>query len=147
MKSALIILSIFSSVVVFGQSKNVNFVMVLAASKNLQTTVFGTKDSATLEKLFAKKLTYGHSGGKVETREEAIHGIANNKSIYSDTSLKAYDIRFINKDVAVVRYEMRETETKAGAAPAPLNLGILLVWVKEKGQWKLTGRQAVKLAN
>jgi hypothetical protein len=27
----------------------------------------------------------------------------------------------------------------------PLNLGLMLVWVKEKGKWRLFGRQAVGL--
>ena len=116
---------------------------VLANSKLLNNTVFGTKDSATLNELFAKTLTYGHSGGSIQTRAEAIHGISINRSSYTDTSLKSYNI-LMGDDVAIVRYQFHETETKEGK-PAPLNLGIMLVWVKEKGKWKLFGRQAVKL--
>ncbi|HSU28302.1 MAG TPA: nuclear transport factor 2 family protein [Chitinophagaceae bacterium] len=116
---------------------------ILSNSRLLNNTVFGTKDSATLEGLFAKELTYGHSGGSIQTRAEAIHGISNNKSTYTDTSLKSYSI-IMGDDVAIVRYQFHETETKEGK-PAPLNLGIMLVWVKERGKWKLFGRQAVKL--
>ena len=98
----------------------------------------------TLEDLFAKTATYGHSGGRVETREEAIRNIKSNKSSYTDTSFKSYNLLF-NDDVAIVRYVMRETETNSEGRVAPLNLSIMLVWVKEKGKWKLFGRQAVRL--
>lgn len=116
---------------------------VIARSRLLNNTVFGTKDSLALEDLFAKNATYGHSGGNVQTREEAIRSISHNTSKYSDTSTKKYDV-IMKDDVAIVRYTFRETETKEGK-PSPLNLGIMLVWVKEKDKWKLFGRQAVKL--
>src|SRR6266498_5485542 len=48
----------------------------------LSHSVFGTKDSMTLEDLFAKTLTYGHSHGNLQTREQAITGISHNQSIY-----------------------------------------------------------------
>jgi hypothetical protein len=127
--------------VALGQSKKE--ADVLARSRLLNNTVFGTKDSLTLEDLFAKNATYGHSGGNVQTREEAIRSISHNTSSYTDTSAKKYDV-IMKDDVAIVRYVFRETETREGK-PSPLNLGIMLVWVKEKDKWKLFGRQAVKL--
>src|ERR1700736_5276747 len=60
---------------------------VIERTQLLSRTVFGTKDSLTLDDLFAKTATYGHSGGKVQTREEAISGIYHNQSVYTDTSL------------------------------------------------------------
>jgi hypothetical protein len=127
---------------VFGQSRQE--IEILGNSRLLHKTVFGTKDSATLEGLFASTLTYGHSSGKVQNRQEAIAGITHNKSVYTDSSLKAYNV-LINGNVATVRYEMRETETNGEGKASPLKLGIMLVWVQEKGKWKLFGRQAVKL--
>lgn len=142
MKYGLLLILIFTSLVVFGQSRKE--IDLLARNRLLQKTVFGTKDSITLEDLFAKTTSYGHSNGKIETREDAIRNISNNKSSYTDTSLKKYNVIF-NDDVAIVRYVMRETETNIEGKVAPLNLSIMLVWVKEKGKWKLFGRQAVRL--
>jgi hypothetical protein len=142
MKYVLLLILIFTGLVVFSQSRKE--IDVLARNRLLQKTVFGTKDSITLEDLFAKTATYGHSNGKIETREEAIRNISNNKSSYTDTSLKNYNIIF-NDDVAIVRYVMRETETNIEGKATPLNLSIMLVWVEEKGKWKLFGRQAVRL--
>ena len=127
----------------FGQSKKEIEVMI--RTKLLSETVFGTKDSLTLEDLFAQTLTYGHSGGKLESRVDAIRNIVHNKSVYSDIQpLSPYEV-WLNDDVAIVRHKFTATETKEDGKTTPLNLSIMLVWVKEKGKWKLFGRQAVKL--
>lgn len=110
----------------------------------LSQTVFGTKDSLALQDLFAKKASYGHSSGKVETREEAIAAISKNKSVYVDTAISNMSV-VINDDVAIVRHLFKAAEKKADGAVAPLNLAMMLVWVKEKGKWRLAGRQAVKV--
>ncbi len=107
-------------------------------------TVFGTKDSLTVEDLFARKATYGHSGGKIETRQEAIAAIVQNKAFYTDTSLSNVAV-VLNGDVAVVRSVFKAKQNNPDGNAAPLNLHIMLVSVKEKGKWRLMGRQAVKL--
>ncbi|RYZ30935.1 MAG: nuclear transport factor 2 family protein [Chitinophagaceae bacterium] len=111
----------------------------------LSHTVFGSKDSLILEDLFAKKSSYGHSGGKVETREEAVQNISKNKSIYKDTAVSNITV-VINDDVAIVRHLFKANENKVDGTVTPLNFTMMLVWVKEKGKWRLAGRQAVKLS-
>src|SRR3954465_3613425 len=76
----------------------------------LSHTVFGSKDSLTLEDLFAKKATYGHSHGNLQTRQEAIAGISHNRSQYTDTSLKIISV-LIGDDVAIVRHLFKAIET------------------------------------
>ena len=112
----------------------------------LSHTIFGTKDSLTLEDLFAKKASYGHSGGKVETREEAIAAISKNRSVYADTAVSNIKV-VINNDVAIVRHLFKANEKKTDGSVTPLNFTMMLVWVKEKGKWRLMGRQAVKLSS
>jgi ketosteroid isomerase-like protein len=111
----------------------------------LSHTIFGTKDSLALEDLFAKEATYGHSGGKVETRKEAIAAISKNRSVYTDTSITDMKIIF-EDDVALVRYHFLADETNKDGKLTKLNFNMLLVWVKQKGKWRLMGRQAVKLS-
>ncbi len=60
---------------------------VIARAYLLSHTVFGTKDSSTLEDLFAKTATYGHSHGKIQNRQEAIDGATHNQSFYTDTAV------------------------------------------------------------
>jgi ketosteroid isomerase-like protein len=137
--SILVVLSCFG----FAQSKKEQ--AVIERTYLLSHTVFGTKDSLTLEDLFAKTATYGHSGGKVETREEAIKNISKNKSIYKDTAVSNIKV-LIDDDVAIVRYLFKANENKTDGSVTPLNFSMMLVWVKEKGRWRLMGRQAVKLS-
>ena len=110
----------------------------------LSHTVFGTKDSMTLEDLFAKKATYGHSHGNLQTREQAVAGISKNKSKYTDTSVSIIQV-IIEDDVAIVRHLFKAKENKADGTVTPLNFTMMLVWVKEKKKWRLMGRQAVAL--
>jgi hypothetical protein len=110
----------------------------------LSHTVFGTKDSLTLEKLFAKTATYGHSGGKLQTRKEAIDGASSNKSTYSDTAVSNISLIF-SGNTSIVRYLFVANEHTADGKVVPLHFSMMLVWVKENGDWKLMGRQAVKL--
>lgn len=142
MKSCLAIICFFACTAVQAQSKQMT--QALANTKLLEQTVFGTKDSATLEKLFGSTLTYIHSSGKVESREEAIHGIIHNKSVYvkADTLIN-YDVKTY-ADSTVVKHLFKATEKKADGSESKLNLYIALVWMKEKGKWKLFRREATK---
>jgi ketosteroid isomerase-like protein len=111
----------------------------------LSHTVFGTKDSMTLEDLFASTATYGHSHGKLQTRREAIDGISHNQSTYSDTALSNIQVIFGDDDVAIVRHLFKANEHTRDGKIVPLNFSMMLVWIKEKKKWRLFGRQAVGL--
>jgi hypothetical protein len=110
----------------------------------LSHTVFGSKDSLTLEDLFAKKATYGHSHGNLQTRQQAIAGISKNKSVYADTALSNIQI-IMDDDVAIVRHLFKANEIKPDKSVTPLNFSMMLVWIREKGKWRLMGRQAVSI--
>lgn len=110
----------------------------------LSHTVFGTKDSLTLEKLFASTATYGHSHGKLQTRREAIDGISHNLSHYSDTAVSNISVIFAG-GAAIVRHLFKGIEHTKDGKDVPLNFSMMLVWVKEKNTWKLFGRQAVSI--
>jgi hypothetical protein len=110
----------------------------------LSHTIFGTKDSLTLEKLAAKTVSYGHSHGNLQTREEMIKGVARNQSNYTDTAVSNIKI-FIQDKTAIVRYLFKAKENKKDGTVTDLDFSMMLVWIKEKGQWKLMGRQAVSV--
>ena len=131
-----------SSLVVFAQSKDEQ--ELIKRTYLLSHTVFGTKDSMTLEDLFAKTATYGHSHGNLQTREEAIAGISRNKSNYTDTAVTILKV-LVNGNTAIVRHLFKAKENKADGTVTPLNFTMMLVWVKEKGKWRLFGRQAVSV--
>jgi hypothetical protein len=126
----------------FGQSKKER--QLIERTYLLSHTVFGSKDSLTLEDLFAKKASYGHSGGNIQTRQEAVAGISRNRSKYIDTAVSNIKV-IIEDDVAIVRHLFKALEVKPDGTSSQLNFSMMLVWVKEKGKWRLMGRQAVKI--
>jgi ketosteroid isomerase-like protein len=143
MKKLFILALITISIVSNAQSKKEK--EVIERTYLLSHTIFGTKDSLTLEDLFAKKATYGHSHGNLQTREEAIKGASKNKSYYTDTAVTILKV-IIDDDVAIVRHLFKANEHKADGTVTPLNFTMMLVWVKEKGKWRLMGRQAVSVS-
>lgn len=110
----------------------------------LSRTVFGTKDTVTLGKLLAKTVSYGHSHGNVETRNEMIKGVARNQTKYTDTLVSNLKV-FVEDKTAIVRYVFKAKENKKDGSVSDLSLGIMLVWAKDKKEWKLMGRQAVRV--
>lgn len=142
MKNALIILFVCLGLNAIGQSKEER--KVLAASMQFQSTVFGTKDSLVLQRLFASNVQYVHSSGKSENREEAIRGIARNKSVYvEDLKPRPYTLSH-RGDTILVNNVFKAVENKADGSKVDLNLSIDLYWIKEGKQWKLTKRVATK---
>ena len=142
MKYCLVIL--LSVISVFANAQSKETAQVLARTKLLEQTVFGTKDSLTLEGLFAKSMTYGHSSGKIETREEAIKNIVKNKSVYTEPITADYDTKN-NGDSIVTTHVFKSMETKADGTQSILNISIELVWAKEQKKWKVFRRQATKI--
>ena len=138
---ALILLtSVFFSAA--AQSKKVR--QVLSNTEIIIHTIFGTKDSITLEKYFAKDLVYEHSSGKVENRQQAISGIIHNQSKYEEDILPT-PVSVVEKgDSVVTKKVFKAAEKKADGTTGQLNITIELTWIKENGDWKLIRRKATK---
>ena len=139
------VLTILFSLFLLGASaQSKEEVRVMAQARALNEAVFGKRDSAFLARVFATGLTYGHSGGKLESREQALDGIVHNKSKYTDVALGPTTVAIEGK-TAVTRYLMTGNEHKADGTVVPLKLHIVLTWAKVKKDWKLLARQAVKM--
>lgn len=100
-------------------------------------------ERAALEAIASDSLSYGHSGGNVQNKAEFVEGIASGKSDFVTIDLSEQTVSVVN-NVAVVRHVLTAT-TNDGGKPGNVKIKILLVWVKEKGKWKMLARQAVKL--
>ncbi len=110
----------------------------------LHNQVFGTKDSVLINALLSDQLKYGHSGGNIEDRQTMVHKASTSPTIYQNVNNQLLNIHFWG-NTAMVRLELTATSIDNGVA-TPLHLGILQVWGKQKGQWYLLERQAVKIA-
>ncbi|MBL0358180.1 MAG: nuclear transport factor 2 family protein [Chitinophagaceae bacterium] len=99
-------------------------------------------DSAALARLTAAELSYGHSSGHTDTRQEFINKIVSGKSDFVTIEFTEQTITVVN-NTAIVRHKLNAT-TNDNGKPGEVHLHVLLVWQKQHGSWKLLARQAVK---
>lgn len=97
-----------------------------------------------LKRLTSMDLSYGHSSGLMENQTQFIEALVSGKSDFKSIALSDQSVVLTGKNIALVRHKLKGETLTAGAVGA-LNLGVLLVWTKEKGEWKLLARQAFKL--
>jgi len=116
---------------------------VTAAVEHLKKAMIDG-DKTGLQNITADQLSYGHSSGKVEDKATFVENIVSGKSDFVTINLTNQTIA-ISGDVAIVRHALFAT-TNDNGNPGNVNLNILLIWQKQKGQWKLLARQAVKIA-
>lgn len=100
-------------------------------------------DSLALDKLILNNLSYGHSSGKVQTKQEFMHSLLSAESDFLEIDLTDQTVTIQNK-TALVRHTL-SAKTNDKNVPGNVKLFILLIWSKEKAGWKLLGRQAVKV--
>ena len=129
------------SVASFAQSKEVT--AVSNAVEKLRKAMISC-NRAELEACASDSLSYGHSGGLVENKAEFIEHIASGKSFFVTIDLSEQTLS-VKQNTAVVRHTLSAT-TNDGGKPGTVKIKVLLVFEKEKGQWKLLARQAVKPA-
>lgn len=99
-------------------------------------------DREALLALSAPQLSYGHSSGAMEDQAAFVEKIASGKSDFVTMDLREQTIT-ISGDTALVRHNLK-ADIKDGGVPNTIELGILLVWQKQAGDWKLLARQAFK---
>ena len=100
-------------------------------------------DRRALETLTSDALSYGHSSGRVETKEQFIDVIANKKTIYKAIDLSDQSIA-VTDDEAIVRHIFSGQVESGGQASSP-KIGVLQVWRKQGDRWQLLARQAYRI--
>lgn len=114
---------------------------VMAAVERLKEAMISGNRTA-LEEITDDKLSYGHSSGHIDNKTEFIEKLASGKSDFVTIELKDQAISISGK-TAIVRHQLNAA-TNDNGKPGEVHLLVLLVWQKQKGQWKLLARQAVK---
>jgi ketosteroid isomerase-like protein len=136
---ALLVVLFASLQLVSAQNKKV---AAVEKSINRLTAAMISGDRAALNESVSDNLSYGHSGGHVEGKEEFVEKLASGKSDFVTINITEQSISVYGK-TAIVRHNL-EAQTNDGGKPANVKLKILLVFAKENGDWKLLARQAVK---
>ena len=138
--SLFIITCFLFSTVIMAQSKEEK--EVAAVVENLRKAMVDA-DKTALDNLTAADLSYGHSSGTMEDKSTFVGSLVSAKYDFVTIALTDQTIKIVN-DVAIVRHKLK-AETNDGGKPGAANIGILLIWQKQKGAWKLLARQAFKL--
>ena len=99
-------------------------------------------DKAKLEALVADQLSYGHSAGRLETKKEFVDVIAGKKTTYKSITLNEPTVTVVGNNAIARHVFVVETETDG--KPAQAKVGVMQVWVKDGGAWKLLARQAFR---
>src|SRR6476469_5489677 len=125
----------------------------LSAQSNEEAAVLQAVDALTkamldadrgrLEELVADQLSYGHSSGVIQSKAQFVDAIINKEPVYKAISLTEPSTAIASNN-AIVRHKATVDYENAGKA-ASANIGVLQVWTKQDGRWKLLARQAFKL--
>ena len=100
-------------------------------------------DRASLAQVTSDQVSYGHSDGRVETKEQFIAGVMNRKQVVK--SLTFPDLKLsVAGDAAIVRHIFLSESDLDGKATTT-RIGALQVWQKQGGTWKLLARQGFRL--
>jgi hypothetical protein len=99
-------------------------------------------DKAQLDMLVADQLSYGHSGGVIQTKAEFVDVIASKKTVYKSIVLSGQTVA-VAGNAAIVRHAWA-SESESGGKSTLSKIGVLQVWQKQGASWKLLARQAFK---
>ena len=116
----------------------------IALRMNELSSAIISADKARLEALAWPELSYGHSGGRIEDRQQYVDALVSRKSIISKIDLSRTTTTMVGSDLALVRGHM-DLIVESTGKPVPTPLEFLMVWQKRGGEWRLLARLAYKI--
>ena len=116
-----------------------------ALAQSIETLREGVlkQDKAKLDQLAASQISYGHSDGRVETKEQFINGVMNRKPVQKSLAFPELKV-FVVGNTAVARH-IYLGESELDGKLTSTRIGALQIWQKQGGSWKLLARQGFKL--
>jgi ketosteroid isomerase-like protein len=100
-------------------------------------------DAKGLDAASAPELSYSHSDGHIEDKATFVANASNGRTKWLSLVFNDTTVRVVG-DAAIVRYKF-VGENQTGDKKNQVNLGILMVWQKQQGEWKLLARCSTKL--
>jgi ketosteroid isomerase-like protein len=100
-------------------------------------------DRSKLEQVTATQVSYGHSDGRTETKEQFIHGVMTRKQTVKSLDFPELKMAVVG-NAAIVRHIYLSQSELDGKATTT-RIGALQVWQKQDGGWKLLARQGFRL--
>ena len=101
------------------------------------------KDRGKLEQVTAAQISYGHSDGRVETKEQFVHAVMTRKQTVKSLAFPELKVSVVG-NAAVARH-IYLSESELDGKTTNTRIGALQVWQKQDGGWKLLARQGFRL--
>ena len=140
MRFFITILLFFISLIVIAQFDSIG---LKEAIRKLDRALI-EKDSLVLAAILHKDVSYGHSNGWVQTKEDLWNDFVSGKLKYKKIENSSMTITAINNDWATVRTNT-SAEGTVNDKGFNLTLHVLQVWMKTNNGWQLMARQSAKL--
>jgi ketosteroid isomerase-like protein len=132
-------IAVFLCTAALGQSKDET--AVANAVESLRKAMIDPTKEA-LDKLAADELSYGHSSGKLEDKAAFMDALLAKRSDFVSIDLTEQTIK-VAGNTAIVRHTL-SASTNDNGNPGTVKIGVMLVWQKQKNDWKLLARQAFR---
>ena len=116
---------------------------VAAAVESLTQAMIAV-DRPKLEALTSPALSYGHSAGRIENKAQFIANLESRANAFRRIDLSEQTIG-ITSDEAIVRHLFTGETADPTGKVTPVRIGVLQVWTKDGGSWRLLARQAYRL--
>ena len=115
---------------------------VTAAVETLRQGIFAA-DKAKLAQVAADQISYGHSDGRAETKDQFINGVLNRKQTVKSLAFPELKVSVVGNNAIARHIYLSESELEGKATTT--RIGALQVWQKQDGAWKLLARQGFRL--
>lgn len=102
------------------------------------------KNTVSINQQTDKALTYGHSNGWIETKEDMIKNLETGFISYASIAEDSIKIE-MNGNMASARFNASITAAFKGKEMLTYQLRVLEVWTKKGNRWVLFARQAVTM--
>lgn len=142
MKTMLVLLACLTVMPIAMNAQTKEEKEVLAIVESMRQAMMKA-DGPALEEIAADELSYGHSAGLIEDKASFVNNIATKKFGFVKIEFPEVTVNIVGQN-AIVRHKITGDTTNDGK-PGTVNIGVLLVFQKQKGDWKLIARQAFKL--
>ena len=115
----------------------------VAQSVETLRTALLEADRTKLEQVASAQISYGHSDGRVETKEQFIHGVMTRKQVVKSLAFPELKVAVVGNAAIARHIYLAESELEGKATTT--KIGALQVWQKQDGSWKLLARQGFRL--
>ncbi|MGH1574435.1 nuclear transport factor 2 family protein [Methylobacterium sp. P31] len=100
-------------------------------------------DGPALEALTLDGLSYGHSSGLVQDKAAFIEPLASKRATFPSITLSDRTVSVVGDD-AIARHVFTG-EAVSNGKTSPVHIGVMQVWHRDGGRWRLLARQGFKI--